>query len=162
VDSGGESLAVELSEKVPVALIDVFALKSLNRLGASSPLADAETVYTPGDQHPEDKRSGFAIQAAEKLAAAQVLLDQNMGSPAVELLVSALLAKAADLAGLERIKTPVEAGVWIYGEALPKGLLTNDDAVLIMRAISLNQADSIPQDLIESLINDVTAFVSDN
>jgi hypothetical protein len=162
VDSEGESLAVELSEKVPVALIDAFALKGLNRLGASSPLADAQIVYIPGDRPPETKPSGFAVQAVEKLEAARVLFDQNMGSTAVELLVLALLAKAADLAGLEGVKTPVEAGVWIYSEALPKGLLTNDDAVLMMRAISLNQADSIPQDLIEGLLNDVTSFVTDN
>ena len=49
VDSEGERLAVELSGKVPVALIDHFALQGLNRLGASSPLADAQIVYTPGD-----------------------------------------------------------------------------------------------------------------
>jgi superfamily II DNA or RNA helicase len=162
VDSEGESLAVELSEKVPVALIDAFALKGLNRLGASSPLADAQIVYIPGDRPPETKPSGFAVQAVEKLEAARVLFDQNMGSTAVELLVLAPLAKAADLAGLEGVKTPVEAGVWIYSEALPKGLLTNDDAVLMMRAISLNQADSIPQDLIEGLLNDVTSFVTDD
>ena len=160
VDSEGESLAVELSEKVPVALIDPFALKGLNRLGASSPLADAQTVYIPGDPHPESNLSRFAVQAFEKLEAARVLFDQNMGSAAVELLVSALLSKAADLAGLEGVKTPVEAGVWLYSEALPKGLLTDADAVLIMRAVSLNQADRIPQDLIEGLINDVTSFVT--
>ena len=86
-----------------MALIDHFALKGLNRLGTSSPLADAQTVYIPGDPHPESDLSRFAVQAVEKLAAARVLFDQNMGSSAVELLVLALLAKAADLAGLEGV-----------------------------------------------------------
>ncbi|MFH2058287.1 MAG: DEAD/DEAH box helicase [Pseudomonadota bacterium] len=160
VDSKGESLAVELSQKVPVALIDHFALQGLNRLRTSSPLADAQTVYMPGDRHPEKNLSRLAFQAVEKLAAARVLCEQNMGNSAVELLVSALLAKAADLAGLEVTKTPIEAGVWIYSEALPKGMLTDDDAVLIMRAVGLSQSDSIPQDLIDALVNDVTSFVT--
>ncbi len=142
-------------------LVDYFALQGLNRLGASSPLADAKTVYVPDDSLQENGRSKFAAQAVEKLDAARVLSEQNMGISAVELLLSALLAKAADIAGLETVKTPVEVGVWLYGEALPKGMLTNYDAVLIMRAFTLSQSGSIPQDLLDGLINDVTDFVTD-
>ena len=160
VDSNGESLAVELSSKVPVALIDRFALQGLNRLGAASPLAEARTVYLPDDTALESGPSRLAVQASENLAAARVLFDQDMGHAAVALLTSGLLAKAADLAGLNGAKSPDQAGVWLYSDAVPKGILTNDDAALIMRAVGLGQSDNIPKDLVGHLIKDVSAFVA--
>jgi len=83
-----------------------------------------------------------------------------MGQAAVELLTSGLLAKAADLAGLNGAKSPDQAGVWLYSDAVPKGVLTNDDAALIMRAVGLSQSDNIPKDLVDHLIEDVRAFVA--
>ena len=160
VDSNGESLAVELSSKVPVALIDRFALQGLSRLGAASPLAEARTLYLPDDTALESGPSRLAVQTSENLAAARVLFDQDMGHAAVALLTSGLLAKAADLAGLNGAKSPDQAGVWLYSDAVPKGILTNDDAALIMRAVGLGQSDNIPKDLVGHLIEDVSAFVA--
>ena len=159
VDGEAEGLAVELSKKVPVALLDRFALEGLNRLGASSPVAGARTYFEPDDQASEQGQSRLQQVAEEKLAGAQVLLAQQLEGPALDLLVSALLAKACDLAGLDTVKAPSEAGVWIYGDALPKGKLTDKDAGLIMRAIGLNQADSVPPDLVTELMADAAFFV---
>lgn len=157
VDSQAESLAVDLSAKVPVALIDHFALQGLNRLGAASPVAGAHTYYSPDMQ--ETGVSRLSILATEKLEGARVLKAQGMQGPALELLVSAMLAKACDLAGLDTPKTPAEAGVWIYSEAMPGGFLTNDDAGLIMRAIGLGQSDNVPESLVADLMDDATFFV---
>ncbi len=159
VDAEAESLAVALSGAIPVALIDQISLKSLGRLGASSPLADAETYYELGEHQPGPDRSRLTALAAEKLDAAKVLINQNLDNSALELLVSGLLAKAADLAGLDTPSSPIDAGVWVYSEAIPKGFLTQDEGSLIMRAIGLGQAEKIPRDLLVSLMEDVTSFI---
>ncbi len=159
VDGEAESLAVNLSVKVPVALIDHFALQGLTRLGASSHVADAHTYYSPDDKQQETGVSRLWALAVEKLEGAKVLAAQAMQGPALELLVSALMAKACDLAGLDTAKASSEAGVWIYGDAVPKGIVTADEAGLIMRAIGLGQSDNVPDNLMADLVDDATRFV---
>ena len=99
------------------------------------------------------------LAAAEKLKAATVLIEQQIFSGAIELLVSALLAAASGRAGLDTPVTVQDAGVWVYGEALSKGLLNQEDAGLIMRAISLSQSPSVPEPLLAELRLDVEDFV---
>ncbi len=161
VDSGAEMLAVELSNKIPVAVIDIISLNSLNRLGDASPLAGARTCFTP-QQEVEPGPSRLAALAAEKLAAANLLFEQNMTGPALELLLSALLARAADLADLADPPTATEAGVWVFAEAVPRGIITSEEAGLIMQVMGLAQAETVPDDLINGLLEDVVDFVSKN
>ena len=162
VDGEADNLAVELSAKVPVALMDHFALQGLNRLGNASPLAQAQTYYSPDEEPPGTGPSRLGALAGEKLKGARVLAAQGMQGPALELLVSALLAKACDLAGLKTPKTTQEAGVWVYGDAMPKGILTPEEAGLIMRGIALGQSDTVPEDLLADLVDDVTQFVEEH
>ncbi len=100
--------------------------------------------------------------ATEKLNAAQVLVSQNLDNSALELLISALLARTADLAGLDTPPSPADVGVWVYSEAVPGGFITHEEASLIMRAIGLGQAATIPRDLLVTLLEDVTSFVDVN
>ncbi len=158
VDAEAEALAVALSETIPVALIDQYALQGLSRLGANSPLAEAETYYDHAAQ-PDDGPSKLQLLAMEKLEAAEVLAERQMVKPSLELLVSAVLAKAGDLASLDKPVVPTEAGVWVYGEALPRGYLSNNDAALLMRTVSLNQADNVPSQLFADLLRDAEAFI---
>ncbi len=158
VDSGAESLAVELSKKIPVAVIDIISLNSLNRLGAASPLSEAQTYYELR-QEVASGPSRLAALAAEKLAAAKVLMAQNMAGPGLELLLSSLLAKAADLAELDSPLAPTEAVVWVFGEAVPKGILTSEEAALIMQVYALAQSGSVPADLTAGLLENVAGFV---
>ena len=97
--------------------------------------------------------------AQEKFKAAQVLVEQNLMSGAVEVLLSALLTAAADRAGLDAPVTPQDAGVWLYGEALPRELLTRQEADLITRGISLSQCPSVPENLTADLLRDTDAFL---
>jgi hypothetical protein len=77
----------------------------------------------------------------------------------MELLVSALLFTATAKAGSTTPATLQEAGVWIYSEALPKGVLSDNEAALIMRAITVSQSPSIPQPLVEDILSDVESFI---
>lgn len=159
VDSEAESLAVELSSTLPVALIDLISLNGLNRLGAASPLAEAQTWYEP-QRHIDSGLTRLATMAAEKCDAARVLVEQNMGRPALELLLSALLTKAADLSGLDAAPSSSEAGVWVFSEAVPQGILTPGEAALIMQVMGLAQAETVPKDLLVKLMDDVADFVT--
>ncbi len=160
VGSEDDRVAVKLSQQIPVVLIDQRTLAGLERLGSGSPVADATTYYDgTGQREEEETDSRLILLAREKLKAARVLLEQNCGSSAVELLVSALLAAAADRAGRDIPVSVQDAGVWLHGEALPANLITDQEAALIMRALSLAQAPSIPDALLAELSMDVEAFI---
>ncbi|NCC29524.1 MAG: hypothetical protein EOM22_15645 [Gammaproteobacteria bacterium] len=50
----------------------------------------------------------------------------------------------------------------VRSEALPKGILTQDEAGLLMRALALSQgAEAVPDALLRDLAADVARFVSD-
>lgn len=151
--------AEKLSRRIPVALIDQRTLAGLARLGEGSPIGDSRVVYDAAEQEGEKTASRLAVLAREKLQAANLLLDQACASGALELLISALLSAAADRADAQTAVSPQDAGVWLYGEALPKGLLTQEEAALIMRAITLGQSPSVPESLLTDLRLDVEEFV---
>ena len=159
VDAEADRFAAGMDGEIPVALIDPRTLHGLQRLGRHSPLAQATSHYeATGGGSP---RSRQLAQAGERFRAAEVLLEQRCAAPAAELLVSALLASAAARADLDldHPPGPAEAGVWLYGEALPKGWLTADRAALIMRTITLAQAAELPVPLLRELVDDCREFV---
>lgn len=161
IDGDAEQVAIDLSKTVPVALIDLLTLGSLNRLGAASPLAQVQTYYDAKLDPPSAcGPSRLAVMAEEKLSGARLLMGQGLHSSALELLLSAQLAVAADRAGLDIPKAAAEAGVWVYSEAIPKGILTQEEAGLIMQAVGLSQAPSVPAMLMDQLIKDTAAFMA--
>ena len=165
VDEAADRMAQKISDLVPIALIDRRTLAGLQRLGAGSPVSETETLFeTPGPStagrlHP------LARQAQSKLEGARVLLAQAqagapLGGPATDLLLGALLSAAALLAGRDEAPAPREAGIWLYGDAIPKGVMNQTDAALTMRAIALAQAgDSVPSALLQDLAADTETFV---
>jgi len=74
--------------------------------------------------------------------------------------VAALLAAAAGRAGRETPISLQDAGVWVYSEALPKGLLDQQAAGLIMRGVALVQGQAVPEPLVIELADEVARFVS--
>ena len=113
-----------------------------------------------------DKLAGFGlvkndmrgIRPFTRAEAARLLLEQQLCNSALELIVAALLATAADRAGLAAPVELREAGVWVFGDALPKGLLNQDAAALLMRGISLAQSPAVPENLVRELAADVEDF----
>ncbi len=161
IDGKAEQVAIDLSRKIPVALIDQMTLNSLNRLGATSPLAQVQTYYDAGqDKISTGGPSRLAAMAKEKFDGAKLLMGQGLHTSALELLISAQLATAADRAGLDIPKGAAEAGVWVYSEAIPKGILTQEEAGLIMQAVGLSQAPTVPDMLMEQLMKDTAAFIA--
>ena len=99
VDAAADEVAEGLSADIPVVLIDPLAFKGLQRLGASSPLAGAKSCYNAKDNAEADGLSRLRRLADEKLKAARVLLDQNMTESALDLVVTAMMSAASDMAG---------------------------------------------------------------
>jgi hypothetical protein len=113
-------------------------------------------------EEPVAKESQLLLQARERLHGAEVLIQQACPGPAMDLLLGALLACAAQRAEQETAPTPQQAGIWLYSEALPKGILTPDEAGLLMRALALSQGgESVPDSLLRDLATDVARFVAE-
>ncbi|MFH7320887.1 SNF2-related protein [Desulfurivibrio sp. D14AmB] len=159
VEPDDDRLAARLSATVAVALLDRLAVQGLARLGAASPLAAAPSYYDATPEPTGSGRSLLALRAAEKLRAARLLLDQQLTESAAELLLAALLAAAADRAGRAIPIEPREVGVWVYGEALPRGVLSQEEGTLLMRAASFAQSGAVPPELVHGLAAEVEAFV---
>ncbi len=161
VTADDDQIAAKLSETIPVAIIDMRTLAGLARLGGGSPVAEQQILYNSAKQETDEQApSGLQLLATEKLKAATVLIGQNCAGVALDLLLSALLAKASDQAQLTSAVTSQDAGVWLYSEALPKGFLIQDDAALIMRALALGQSPSVPEEMVKDLCLDVEMFIS--
>ncbi len=161
IDDSDDAIAESLSERVPVALIDRRTLASLSRLGDASPVAEAESVYAADSTAAAPSEPPLLRKAREGLEAARLLIQQRCSGPALELMLSALLAAAALRAGQADPPSPSQAGIWLYGEVLPAGLLQQQDAALLMRAIALGQgADAVPDTLLTALAEDAEAFVA--
>lgn len=152
VDAEADRVAAELSAQVPVALIDPRTLNGLNRLGVASPLAEAKTWFEP----PPRTESILLRQAREKLKAARVLVEQACHGPAMEMLLGALLTKAAQQAGTEIVPTLQQAGIWLYTEVIPKELLKPEQIALLQRGLAFSQAvDALPETLMREFLRDV-------
>ncbi|MCP4376298.1 MAG: DEAD/DEAH box helicase, partial [bacterium] len=159
VDADAERIAEQISEAVPVALIDPRTLNGLQRLGPTSPIGETKTYYETTAEDRGEQVPPLVAMAQEKLKAAEVLIEQQCTAGALELLCSSLLAAAANRTGLEYPPNPREAGVWLYGEALPKGLLSQEQGAAIMRVVSLASAPTVPEALIREILEDARGFV---
>ncbi len=161
VEAADDDAVAELSETVRAALIDRRTLASLERLGAASPIADAEPILESPAPSTAPTEHPLARKARENLEAARLLIQQRCPGPALELLLGALLNAAALRAGRDEAPTAQQAGIWLYGEALPSGRLGDQDAALLMRAIAFAQgAEAMPVSLLESLAEDAAVFVA--
>ncbi len=159
IDAEAEQTAQALSQVVPVALIDPRTLNGLQRLGAASPVGETKTYYELGQEQGQPRVSPLLRLAREKLRAAEVLIEQHCPSGVLELLSSAMLSTAAGKAELPQMPVPEEAGVWLYAEAVPKGIVTPDQATALLRAIALRTAPKVPDTLMYEVLEDARLLV---
>ncbi len=159
IDAQADRIAQGLSETVPVALIDPRTFIGLKRLGAASPLGETRTFFELDQGSTRPGGPALLRLAREKLRAAETLIGQGCLSTAGELLTSAMLSAAAARGGLSQPPIPQEAAVWIYSEALPKGILTPEQATALLRASALSQAPSMPRSLLDQVLEDARRLI---
>jgi superfamily II DNA or RNA helicase len=161
VDDEADQVAARLSAGfIPVAVIDLRAMKGLTRLGAGSPVDSGLTYFAAAEDRANRQPARLMVMAREKLQAARLLVAQQLPNPALELLLSALLAAAAELTGQANPVAHKEAGVWLYGEVMPKNLLSQAATDLLSKTISLSQCPTLPEQLLAELLRDTEAFLN--
>jgi ERCC4-related helicase len=155
-----EESAQSLSEPdVPVVVIDSRTLAGLQRLGAASPVAESRMLFEPDVK--DQKTPNPLLKSAEaKLRSAEILLEQQATAGVMDLLAASMLAKAAAMAGITQVPAADSAAIWLYNEALPKQLLTQEQAAAIVRALSLSQNQTVPVNLIEQSMADARLLCS--
>jgi superfamily II DNA or RNA helicase len=162
VDEEADRTAAAISGAVPVALIDPRTLGGLKRLGSASPVAEAKSLFEPEPAQAERREPPLLRQARDKLRGAEVLIQQACPAPAMKLLLGALLAACALRARQETPPSAQQAGVWLFGEALPTGAVDQEQTGLVMRAMALAQAaDGVPEPMLRELAAATAAFVED-
>ncbi len=145
-------LVSALEVSLPVELLDARAAAALARLGA----VQGEALY---ERSEEDAPTPLLAQANRKLDAGEALASQGHDEEALELMLQAMLCAAAHRSQLERAPQMEQAGVWLFGEAVPKGYLEAEDANAITRAVALAQVPQVPAALIEAVGQDARRLV---
>jgi len=156
-----EVLAETLSEEIPVVIIDHRTMKGLLRLGEASPVANVTTLFDVNEAEVVKPVESPLIKLSKsKLKSAEILIEQQCYADAMGLLGVAMLNRIAGSAGLNQAPVPEQAGVWLYGEALSQGVVNNEQIVAILRAMSLGQAQTIPEVLLYEVLEDTRSLVN--
>ncbi|MFI3136801.1 MAG: helicase-related protein [Methylococcaceae bacterium] len=149
-----EQLAEALSQPgLPVVAMAAHALRSLQRLGAASPLAHLQVLVEPISAVTVTINPLFK-RATDTLHAAELLLQQGCTAGVMELLAASMLAKATALAQQAVIPATDQVSVWLYGELLPQHTLTGEQVAAIVRVMALSQSHQVPDALIAQCLED--------
>jgi hypothetical protein len=160
VNDGDEQAAQDLSQhELPVAVIDTRTFRSLKRLGVASPVAETRTLFE-SEQTAQQPENPLLKLSQEKLHSAEVLLQQGCTVGVMDLLASALLQKVAGLNDQTQAPTIDASSVWLYTEIVPAQILTQEQASILVRIISLSQSPTVPEVLIEQSLTDAKLLFS--
>ena len=152
-------MAQELSAtELPVAVIDARTLSSLQRLGASSPVADAKILVEEENQ--QGSINPLVKITLDKLRSAEILVNQQCYAGVMDILATTMLTVATYASDQKQIPTLEKATVWLYSDVLPKQLMTVEQVGAIVRVISLSQNVEVPEVLIEQALSDTQALVA--
>ena len=160
MNDSDEQTAQDISQPdIPVAAIDARTLRSLQRLGTNSPVAESRIFFetTQSEEKPENP---LLKTAQEKLNSAEVLFQQQSTTGVMDLLASALLLKVAGLNNQMQVPAADSTAVWLYSEIVPGHVLTQEQASIMVRIISLSQSPVVPETLIEQALVDVRLLFS--
>jgi hypothetical protein len=155
-----EQSAQELSQtELPVAVIDARTLRSLQRLGTASPIAETRTLFESA-QTKTKPENPLLKTAQDKLKSAEVLLQQQCSAGVMDLLASALILKVAGHNNQMQAPALDSVAVWLYSEIVPAQILTQEQAGIMVTVISLSQSTDVPVNLIEQALTDVKLLFS--
>lgn len=158
IQAQDEQIALDISDEVPVALTTPATLNGLQRLGALPSECRAIPINT--DVTEATKINPLLLSAELKINAADILIERQCLAGVMELLGSALLSATAVLADLKLAPTAEAATLWIYSEALSKGILTSEQASSITRTISLMHANEVPELLVQQCLQDTRQLIA--
>ncbi|MFC1706772.1 helicase-related protein, partial [Planctomycetota bacterium] len=150
--------AVEATADIPIAVVDSRTAFALERLGA--PQMSGTQALGPAPTARKPSVNQLVPTAHRKLAAGTLLLDQGCVREGLELLAAAILNAAAVHTETEKAPPITEAPVWIYGDLIPNGRLSSEDAGTLARVVALAAAPSLPTELAARTREEVTSLVT--
>jgi len=159
VEPSDERMAEGLGEAPPAALVDPATFARLQRIGIAAGDGEARTLFEAETAREADPAAVRLALARERLRAAELLASERHTAGALDLIASALLSGAAARAGLAHPPSADEAPVWIYSQALPQGALSAEEGAIVVRAVSLRNAPSVPDPLVAELLADARSFI---
>lgn len=152
-DRDTHHLAEQLSGLVPVAIVDRLTYAALRRIGAGeNGSGDGLLWQRPAEPAGTPAPHPLELQARRKLEAAEVLVEHEQASEAAGLLTQAMLASFARRTERAAVPAPAEAAVWLFGEAIPQGRVTSEDASIALRADALSRAPEVPLAMVHDVL----------
>ena len=153
-DSADEDLVDKLSTaELPVVVIEAKTFANLQRLGASSPVADAQLIYQ-AEEKPQEIINPLIKIAQDKLRSAEVLVEQQCYAGVMEILAATSLTVAAVASDQQQVPQLEKATVWLYSDVLPQQLMTAEQIATIVRIIALSQNIDVPDALVQQSLLD--------
>jgi hypothetical protein len=142
---------------VPVAVIAVYTLHSLQRLGLS-PVSEYE-MFTPVAETVAAVNPLIKV-ATDKLQAGEILLQQQCVAGVLDLLAASMLTATAVLAGQTHTPSPESTTVWLYTDILSQQILTAEQVAAIVRVMALSQSPQVSKHLLEQCLQDVRQLIA--
>ncbi len=147
------AIAARLSDIVPVVILDQHTYAALRGMGVGGVALDRQEVWRRPDKESEAPLvHPLEALAKRKLDAAEALVRHECGAEAIGLMAQAMLSSLASRAERDTIPSSSEAAVWLYGEAIPKGQVTAEDASAALRADALSRSESVPLELLQDVL----------
>lgn len=159
VDGAPEALIAEAEAHIvnaPVAVVDRRTWAALARLEAGVFAAAEDHWVRPAPALPAEPP--LRALARKKLAAAEALTAAHPDE-ALALLTTAIAATLAQRAGRAAVPDHGQLAVWLYGDLVPHGLATPDEAAALLRAHGLAQAADVPVELVTAALDDARRVV---
>ena len=159
-DQNDDGLAQELSiAELPVVVIEAKTLANLQRLGAASPVVDAQVIYEAEDSLQKPINPLIKL-AHDKLRSAEVLVAQQCYAGVMEILASTTLTIATIASEQQQVPSLDKATVWLYSDVLPQQRMTAEQIATIVRVIALSQNIDVPDVLIEQSLRDTQLLLA--
>ena len=149
LDPEAEAVAEALSTEIPVAVIDARSWAGLCRLDPKLGVGPSlMAAATPVPARPSPVR---------KLHAARVLLQQELGTEALDLVLDGMLLA---LAGQDPPPARESAALWVFGSLVPTGRASAEDASLVAQALALAPLAEIPVAMVRGVLDRADALVA--
>jgi len=148
-----EAAIESLDTESTLNAIDTRAYHVLKRLGAPAIDFPALPLAAP-------RRHPLLVKAEDNLTRAEGLAEQGDSALCLQALFRAMLAAVAVRADKAEIPPLTEIPLWVYGEVIPRGLLSPNDVNGLIRAMSLASTPEVPDLLVTQVLQDARRFVA--
>jgi len=140
----------------PVAIVDRRTWAALSRVGS---LVDgARDAWVRADPGPT-RESPLRALSRRKLAAAEALAE-TLPAEALEAVTTAMVAALGVRVGAVALPETTALAVWLYGELVPSGVASAEEAGAVLRAQGLSSAPEVPPGLVKQVLDDARELVN--